>query len=301
MSTNAQGSGGTAGAVLTRSAMLATLHIHAWVPKKVDNKITRQTVSQNNAVSDAGVFIKNLIAKQHLNDIVEISGELRRFHKANTLPWEDVGPRLLPTKNYKKYTSGLNGLKLKFDQAVSQFMNIYRLCVKQAESDLGLMFNRAEYPRDDVVLKKFSVQTDLNPVPDSQDFRVQMSAAEKAQIQQEIEERVQKRHDAAVKDTWDRLYDVVQTMAEKLSDPNGKVYDSYFKNAEELVNLLPSLNFNNDPKLNDMCTEVMTKLCSYSPGVVRKDKTAKAEVAKSASDLLSQFPGFSGGDDGSDA
>ena len=109
------------------------------------------------------------------------------------------------------------------------------------------------------------------PVP-SNDFRVSIGDEELSRIQQDVEARVQNSAQQAMEEAWQRLYDRVKHMAEKLADPKSVFRDTLVENTKEVCSILSRLNFADDPNLetcvNKLSSHWLTttqKVCVTTP------------------------------------
>ena len=60
--------------------------------------------------------------------------EARKTHYHHTLPWDDVGARLLPVANYERYTAALDNLIERMLTERSRFIADYDYQVEQGET-----------------------------------------------------------------------------------------------------------------------------------------------------------------------
>ena len=274
---------------ITKKAMIVKLHISSWKGQVKDLTVTEATQSSHGAEKGSGVYNKFLIPKKNLAELQAAESKARSFHQKMTLPWNDGGDRLLPSKNFMKYNSGMRNNKQAFETAVSKFCAQYPLLISEAYKVLGKMYTKFEYPQPSFIKEKFAFFTDYTPVPDSGDFRVDMEKIDRDKIKKDLDERNRESHKDAMQDLWNRLYTVVETMAKGLS--GGKVYDAYVDNITELTELLPDLNIADDQALNDMAKEIRDSLTAHTPGQLRKDKKLKADTAAGAQALLAKMGG----------
>ena len=126
-------------------------------------------------------------------------------------------------------------------------------------------------------------------MPTVQDFRVDLGEHELERIKEETEERIREQLQAGIKDLWDRLYKVVNHMANKLSDPDAKFHNTLIGNAIEIVELLPKLNLTNDPDLERIRREVEQKLCRFNPDTLRQNPFIREEAASDAVRLVEEI------------
>ena len=280
---------------LASKAMLVRLSISMWTARKHDAKASKEIADKHQAKSDAGRYNKALIAKGALQKLQSISNEIRIFHYANTLPWSDEGMRILTSANFNTYSEKIRSLKSDFENEVKAFVDGYNTYVEESKERLGTLFNEGDYPHEKEIAEKFNVTTSIYPLPMSSDFRVKLRSEDASIIKKEIEEGLKAAQVVAMKDLWNRLYESVSHMSERLNSPDKIFKNSMISNLTELCSLLPVLNISNDSKLEEMRKDVEQKLCSFDPEELRKDKKVRKQTAKTADDLLSAMSGYIGG------
>lgn len=276
---------------ITEKAMLASLQISQWSARKHDKRVSAEVNEKYNG-KDAGRFNKVLATKDSLKEIQVAVGAARTFHLEQTLPWGERGERLLPSKNYHAYSRKMRGCKQAFDNAVEAFVADYHQVIFEARQSLGGLFCREDYPDASEIRGKFDFQTIISPVPVAEDFRVSLANEEIRSIQQDIERRVQQAHVAATRDLWQRLYQVVQHMVQRLSDPEAIFRDSLVGNIVKMTELLPRLNMDDDPQLEAMRRTIEQRLCGYSPAELRSDKQVRSTAADEARSVLDAMAGY---------
>jgi len=130
------------------------------------------------------------------------------------------------------------------------------------------------------------------PVP-SDDFRVEITSDELSNIQQDVERRVTEASEIAMADIWQRLYDRVKHMSEKLADPKAIFRDTMVENTRELCSLLPRLNFADDPNLESLRQEVEGSLLLH-PEVLRHNPVVRESKGKEAKEIMDRMKAFMG-------
>ena len=78
-----------------------------------------------------------------------------------TLPWSDMGMRLLPTATFFKYKQRMTELEQEFERLVNNFFDIYDDAVINAQTLLGDLYNPDNYPPLDVLRHKFKFAIEL--------------------------------------------------------------------------------------------------------------------------------------------
>lgn len=279
---------------LSEKAMLAKLSISQWSARKHDKGATKEVISNHGAQDGTGKFSKVLIEKNAIKAIQTASNSARTFHYENTLPWNDSGFRILPSKNFQRYSEGMRSLKGDFESAVSDFLKDYSWYRQSAQYQLGSLFNSSDYPDDSKISGKFNFDTEINPLPDANDFRVSLQSNDVDRIKRDIENKVNANVNLAVNDLWQRLFDAVNHMAAKLADKDAIFRNSLINNLCELCDLLPALNITDDPKIEEMRREIESRLCSFEPDQLRENEIERQKAATEADAIAQIMAGYMG-------
>jgi len=273
---------------LNEKAMLVYLNISFWTARKYDKKISQEIEDQYNA-DDAGRYNKILIAKEHLSNIQKIISSARTFHYENTLPWSDNGGRLLPSANYFGYVKAIQCFKDDFEREVINFLRVYPDLKDEAKQRLNGMFLEEDYPDVYTLESKFNIRSIILPVPEADDFRVNLTADEVDSIKESLEEQVKKSTESAMDDLWKRLFKVVEHMSERLSYPDNKFKNSLVENITALCDLLPKLNITNDPKLAEAVVEIKAKLTANDSQTLRDNDVVRSKTAIESQKILNKM------------
>lgn len=279
---------------LQTKALLVQLTVSQWTARKMDKRATKQVLDQHHAAEKSGNFHKSLLAGTDL--LANIQGktaEIRKFVYTNTLPWAVNGTALLKSSNYLAFMTEFRKMKSDWEQLVDRFCLEYPTLKQIARSYLNTLYVEADYPDDRTIRDKFRIDLGIYPVP-SDDFRVAISDAELAQLQADVEARVQSASQAAMQEAWKRLYERVEHIADKLSDPKGIFRDSMIENAREICEILPKLNFTDDPNLENLRQEVERKLASHHPDTLRNDPALRSDTASEAKKIMGAMAAFMG-------
>jgi hypothetical protein len=285
---------------LNEKAMLVRLSISQWTARKHDRKVTQEVAQNHGTTANVGRYHKRLIAENEIKKIQRAANSMRIYHYQNTLPWEDgaIGARLLPSMNFMEYSQKMRELGREFDQAVSKFVANYSELVEQARIELNGLFRDEDYPPVEAIRSKFSWDIRIDPLPESNDFRVALADDELSEIRADIEKRVEASANTAMRDLWERLYGAVKHMVEKLREPEleegrGPIFrNSLVGNISQLCELLPRLNISGDPNLEAMRREVEEKLAGYDPDELRNNPIVKNNAARDAEDILHRMEGY---------
>lgn len=283
---------------LSSRAMLCSLSISTWSARKHDPEASEEIAERHGAQADAGRYQKILLPKQALAQIHKIVSEARQEHYFTTLPWDDNGYRVLPAAAYMEHTEKMRRLSEQFTAAVDIVARQFLTLVDQAKARLGGLFREEDYPASDELRCKFSFETRVMPLPEAGDFRVSLGDEETQRIRRQITASVEASLQAATRELWQRLYDAVGHMAERLAAykvTEGGVEhpfrDSIVTNLVKLVDVLPKLNVTSDPELERLAEQVRTSLL-VDPKELRNSASVRIETAKAAAAIATHMAGY---------
>jgi len=283
---------------LNERALLVQLSISQWTARKYDRKATKQVADANAATMDAGRYNKSLLPMNDaLDHVHKKTSYIRTRFYENTLPWGIEGTMMLPTSNYLSFMTDFRKERDEWNSLVNTFVQNYSQLVTQdrhiLQRTLGNLYDPTDYPSTIDIRAKFNMDMAVFPVP-STDFRVSIGSEELSRIQQDVERRVKDAEQAAMTEVWQRLFDRVKHMAEKLADPRAIFRDSMVENAREICALLPRLNFNDDPNLEAMRQQVEASLLKH-PDALRNDPDLRRDTAAEAKAIMDKMSIFMGG------
>lgn len=275
-------------------AMLVQLNISTWSGRKFDKGATAKVNSDNKASSKAGRYNKHLLAGAAEHEaLITACENARAMHYVQTLPWSDIGSRLLPTANFMVYSEKMRKAFALCDERLADFVDAYPSLVDAAEQEhtaLGKLFNRADYPRASEIKHRFSWKLNFDQVPTG-DFRVDLPADQLEQFSADVRRRTIDATKEAMDGAWARLRDAVARI-HKASSPDGVVRSTLIENARSVCDILGRLNVAGDERLDAMRERVERELAQLDLDDLRKDDTVRADTAKKAKrimDAMSQF------------
>lgn len=280
---------------LSDRALLVQLTISQWSARKYDKKVTQAVASNHGTTTAAGRYNKSLLPmNDYLDNVHKKASYIRQKYYENTLPWGIEGTQMLPSANYLGFMTEFRKEKGEWEVIVQEFLDNYDAMKLDAKRILGSLYNEQDYPDLDTLRGKFKMDMAVFPVPTT-DFRVSIADDELARIQDDVERRVAEAQTQAMRDVWERLYDKVKHIADKLADPKAIFRDSMIENARELCALLPRLNFTDDPNLEAMRQAVEQTLVNSQPDALRANPTVRQDKAEVAADIMNRMKVFMGG------
>lgn len=276
--------------MLTNHAMLVDLNISVWTARKLDKKVSAEVDQSKSTRARAGNYHKNLLAgTSSLEAIQTIAGEARTLHYAFTLPWTDSGTRLLPAAGFIDYKRRLAEIERRFNDAVGQFLQDYGAMVSAAAFTLGDLFDRSEYPLALEVADKFRFKYTFYPVPESGDFRVDIEAEAKAELEEQYKGYYETKMEEAMAEAWQRLHDTLTHMSDKLNDSGKKkkrLHASLVSNATDLCSMLTILNVANDPALERARNKLEEALLGVGIDTLRDDPLVRSDTKRKVDEII---------------
>ena len=281
---------------LDTKAVLVQLNISQWTARKYDKRVTQEVSDKHNTVGDVGRYNKALLPNNDLlKRIQKKATAIRTEYYANTLGWGVTdGIQLLPSANYMDFMEQFREHRAEWQVLVDEFISQYMQLKDNAERTLGDMYNESDYPEEHELRSKFAMDMTVLPVP-SDDFRVEIGSDEMERIADEVRSQVEGAYQSSIKEIWQRLYDKVETMNAKLSDPKAVFRDTLTENLSDVCDLLTRMNINNDPDLESIRQQVDSELARNHPDALRNDPIKRREVADKSKDIMSKMNVFMGG------
>ena len=280
---------------IASSAVLVELNVSVWPAKKLDREMTETVNANASAVRDASQTRKNLFAGTSLRkDIENYAARIRLYHNQHTLPWADKGQRLLPTKLFLDYKTTMNVYEATFNQMCNNFFIEYPRLVAEAQQHLGKLYKAEDYPPLDEVKLKFGFRKAIDPIPESGDFRLDVSAQDLEEVRQQYEAKFDERLAEAMRAPWERLHDVLTAMSKKLTDEDGvetkkRYHDSLVTNAQELCELLAKMNVTNDPKLEEARKQLELTMLGADIETIKESAHVRETMKNKVDDILKRF------------
>ena len=278
---------------LDTKAVLVQLNISQWTARKYDKRVTQEVSDKHNTVGDVGRYNKALLPDNDLlKRIQQKATAIRTEYYANTLGWGVTdGIQLLPSANYMEFMEQFREHRAEWQVLVDEFISQYMQLKDNAERTLGDMYNESDYPEEHELRSKFAMDMTVLPVP-SDDFRVEIGSDEMERIADEVRTQVEGAYQSSIKEIWQRLYDKVEAMNAKLSDPKAVFRDTLTENLSDVCDLLTRMNINDDPDLESIRQQVDSELARNHPDALRNDPIKRREVADKSKDIMSKMNVF---------
>ncbi len=119
---------------ISSSAILVELSISVWTARRLDKTASRAVTATNNAASGVANVNKKLLGDcAELDAVQKFAANARNLHYGMSMPWSDMGMRLVPTAMYlSKYSKAMSELEQEFYRLVNIFLAAYQWEIGQA-------------------------------------------------------------------------------------------------------------------------------------------------------------------------
>lgn len=280
---------------ISSSAMLVELSISSWSGRKLDKTASKEITAQKNAaVGIANVNKKLLGDCAELDAVLKFAGNVRNSHYAMTMPWSDTGLRLLPTASFFDYEHQITTLRNEFTKLVETFLTAYEWEIIQAQTKLGDMFNRDEYPTTDSLRAKFRFSVNYIPLAEAGDFRLDVGNEASEVLAEKYQAYYATQLENALSDVWSRVHDALSKMSERLdySDKDTKKVfrDSLVDNVIDLLDLLDVCNVTANTDMTTMRMQLEDTLRGVTPDGLREDEYLRLQTKRNVDAIIKTLP-----------
>lgn len=277
---------------IVSSCMTVNLQIRMWSGYRLDKAASRTVTTEANADSDVARVNKLLVPKELLSPVQQIVGAARQHLYDNTLPWKDQGDRLLTRKAFPKFIDEHSDYVDRFEAAVEKLIEQYPAAKEAASFRMGTLFNANDYPRVSDLRHRFSLKLEIDSVTEASDFRVKMDKETLADIRADITDAFNERMRNAAMDIWNRLSTTLGHFHERMSEKDPKFRIQTVKNLEEAVEILPLLNFNDDPQLDQIIKDIKHSLLGHTAKELRENDKLRKGIANEAERIVEDMAGI---------
>jgi len=281
---------------ISSSAVLAELNISIWTANKLDKGATDSMLASNSASSGSAQVRKNLMAGSNKRKrIADYGARARLYHNQTTLPWSDKGSRLLPTSLFMEYKQNMNSIERNMNAMIQDFFTSYDDLVLDAKLHLGSLFNASDYPSIDSLGDKFAFKLVFSPLPESNDFRLDIPQIEMQELSEKYENAFNDRLNDAMRENWDKLHKTLTHLSDKLteteedSESKKRYHDSLITNATELCGLLTHLNITKDPKLEEARKSLELTMLGVDIEDIKEHADVRSNVKNKVDEILNKF------------
>lgn len=280
---------------LREKAVLVKVSNSCWTARKVDRPLSKKLNVDLKVKEDRqGYYKKWLIPQSALAARHAITNEATKYHKSVTLPWLDDGVRMVPSGMIAEYMAAMRGFAARVEAEDQKFYASYHQHAAEGQRLLGKAANPEDYPSLVQLKRKFGFDIKLLPIPDIEDWRMDVSKKEMDELLVQAKATMDGVQKAAIMELWQRLFDEVEHMAERLKKSDNVFRNTLISNVKDQCKLLAKLNISGDVQLEAMRKEVDAELTKHTADELRDDDALRQKVATSAAAIMKKMAGYMG-------
>ena len=279
---------------LSSASMLVDFSASVYTARKKDVSASEELETIKKADPNVANVHKKLLGNcPELVAVQKFVGNTRNAHSSMTLPWSDMGMRLLPTSTFFKYKQYMTKAEQEFHTLVEKFFDIYEDAVVNAQTLLGDLYNPANYPPLDVLRHKFGWRLSFVPLPTSGDFRVEMEQEQAKSLAEEYDKHYSAMFGKAIDSMIGDLMKYLARLSDRLdykSQEDKKVFhDTVTSNITDMLeNLLVPLA-DKDKRLHTLTRQLMDTFEGISADALREDGALRQNTKQSVDDVISSI------------
>ena len=246
---------------------------------------------------DAGIFSKNVFSNKFLAKIRKVKNDFYKRMRDVTLSYEKPW-RMLPIEEKAELDIAYAAAKNEWDIALDEVEATYAIELKERELDLGELFDPSDYPKKEEIRSMFVFEMPPpKAIENTDDLRVLLSDEELEMV----EKNFVRMYNKSLSGVWDRIEENVSRLSDSIEkyevvvDPvTGKektlhgYHQTAVDNLRNLVKVLPSLNIDNNPKLEEIADRIETELTRYDVSELKDNDRISKNVKDSADKILEE-------------
>ena len=292
---------------LSSAAMLVEFGVSCWGTVKKDKAATNAIANGTGAAKGSVEGRKDIMSNEKLKAIRKHGANVRnQIHYKLTLPWSDLGLRLLPTSRQFEYVQKMSGAEQEHDTLVEDFLLSYDFDVSQGQAnanaqDLASLWCAEDYPPVDVLRGKFKWRCIMSPLAESGDFRLDIAAEAQEVIKQKYETHHNEFVQGAMGDLWKRVHDNLTTLLSNLALKDGefdakgnqvfgKMNEGVFQTSLDMIGMLRDYNLTGDTQMMATADRLENMLYGMNTDVIKSSETLRIDKAAEVKDIIDNLP-----------
>lgn len=256
-------------------------------------------------LDDTSLIVNSKLFRDKRNPIyalMTLVSECYTYHRNNTLPYMDKGPRILPVALYEEYTREMRTRFQTVDDQVNKLLPHWDDLVQQdidfrsQDKTKPQRASVGDYPTSSEFASRLGFDLRFMPLPDSRHFLFDVDEADLKALDESVAMAERIARDDAVK----RMLTPLSHLVEKLNKPidtEGSIFrDSAIENVVEGIELARKLCLDDSPEIQNMISSLNAEVSKYAKNTdwLRQSPPIREQAAKQLSDIASQMGAFMG-------
>ena len=290
---------------LADKAMLVKLTVRRANLTKRDS--VAEAIIQQQMDDTSLTVLSRLFKDKHnpINQIMTAASEVYTYHKNNTLPWADKGPRMLPNNNYMDYTQTMRNKIANVDTLLQKHIPNYDTYVQldiayRSKNQTSSRAKVEDYPSADDFRSRMGFDLRFMPMPDQRHFLFDLSDEDLHAFNASMEQTANMAREDAVK----RMLEPLSHLVDKLNKPigtDGHIFrDSAIENIVEGIEQARKLTLDESPEIKQLTDTLNAEITKYAEhsNWLRESPIVREQAAQKLSDIASAMGAFMGGSNG---
>jgi hypothetical protein len=285
---------------LATAGLLVSVEVNVWSATKQDRAISNEVTTAKKADSNAGRFVKNLLANNidHKN-LLNYRQTIYNWMVRKTYPW-NKSQDYLPHVSLPTFMTEFHAHKAEFNRLLDEFCNNYTTTVSNMAFAQGDMFNRNDYPDVSEVRSKFGVTLYTSEIPVG-DYRCAIAQDLADDLNNHYNQQAQSIVQAILNDQVERLVDVMESLSHccgvdeyqgkdgETKQKKRKIYEGTVEKAKEYCRVYKDFNLTDDAKLSAAIDQLDVALRGVNADMLRDSDAARSQVKDEMDEILSMF------------
>ena len=254
---------------------------------KRDKALTNQLQTQYNDNSLTAIYKLFRDANSPINKLMKKHNEVYAYHKHNTIPHIDAGPRMLPSTLYFEYAQEMKQRIAVVEKMADQCFQDYDQIVQD-----DIMFrnsgyasgraNRDEYPTADQFRNAVGSDLRFTPMPDKRHFLFDLSEEDLAEFDRAEAELASMAREDTINRMLKPLSDLTRRLGEYQGNKGERFHNSLMENVLEGCATARKLSIDPSPELLNEINNLETLASTYlsNAEIIKGSANARAEARR---------------------
>ena len=237
---------------------------------------------------------KSLISSAAHSALQKFSRAIYQYHIGETVPWGDLGARLLPNANNIDYQAQMKVFHLEFDAMKQQFLDDYPRAAAAAQLELGELYDESLFPTVSELAPKIKFSVDYEYIADPDNYYVQIGDQAAAEMKKQYIGVLESRMNGVSQYMFEKLRKPLVNLVERIdyddTDKKKGFHSTIVDNVAEIVELMGKCNFNNDPKIAALHISLRNALTGVTPDGLRASATLRDRTKQEVQQIINELP-----------
>ena len=236
---------------------------------------------------------KCLIDSRPHKDLKSLSRTIYTWHIEHTVPWGELGQRLVANEFLIDYKNKMEEFVEEFDELKAKFLLDYPAAAGRAQTRLGDLFDPSLFPSVDALRRKVKIRVEYEFIAGSNIILdVEKQAAR--EMSKQYNDVLSSRMSGISNYIFDKLRAPLTNMVEKLDYKEGEkptgFQNTLVQNVLQVVDLMGTCNFNNDPQIDRVKRELRNALTGVTPDALRSSETLRTSTKQEVQQIIDHLP-----------